>query len=226
VFNETIEPPSHSRPALSKTHDSCHHGLQQLSLREEYPTHKGLQGSFKVYTGTQISLVRDAGKPIAPQPRRLISLSLSRTIHRTTASRSKKTLTRSTTTVSLAEPLLLGKSPLDNPKRPHPSPRDRIPVRSCSFIRRHCHLDARITLRCSSSSIALSIYLLSSVILCINQPVFLVFRLASADHPRNFQCFTHTHHGSLHRGSLSTDRPKLRFSPILVVPFGDHERWW
>ena len=60
-------------------------------------------------------------RPSEWQPRRLISIS-SRTVSRTSASRSKKTLTPSMTTVSPAEPLLLGKSPLDNPKRPHASP--------------------------------------------------------------------------------------------------------
>ena len=55
-----------SRPALPKTHDPRHHGLQQFSLREKHPTHKGLQGSFEVYTGTATHRARDAGKPIAP----------------------------------------------------------------------------------------------------------------------------------------------------------------
>lgn len=71
--------PSHSlsSTALPKTHDPCHHGLQQLSLREKHTTHKGLQGSFKVYTGTPPCATREhrSRLPSARQPRRLISLS-------------------------------------------------------------------------------------------------------------------------------------------------------
>jgi len=132
------------------------------------------------------------------------------------ASRSKKTLTQSTITVLPAEPLLLGKSPLDNPKRPRPCPpRDRIP-RPVLFLHPSSPPPERAPpLRCFSSSIALSIYLLSSVILCINQLVFLVYRLgrltAPVTHTPSYPAFDVPHNPPLHSRLSSTDRPKIRF---------------
>lgn len=134
------------------------------------------------------------------------------------ASRSKKTLTLSTITVSPAEPLLLGKSPLDNPKRPRPCPppppRDRIP-RPVLFLHPSSLPPERAPpLRCFSSPIALSIYLLSSVILCINQLV-LVSRLgrltAPVTHTPSYPAFDVPHNAPLHSRLSSTDRPKIRF---------------
>ena len=120
-----------SRPALSKAHDPRHHGLQQLSLREEHPTHKGLQGSLEVHTGTATPFCARRGEADrASLLMATVTADLSsRTLHRRMDTKSKRTSTPSTTTVSPAERPLQGRSPLDDPKRPHMI---AYPVRSCS----------------------------------------------------------------------------------------------
>ena len=103
------------------------------------------------------------------------------TILRTTAPRSKKTLTPSMTSALPAEPPPPGRSPLDDPKTTASSRDHTYPVRSCSCIdvRRHCHRTCT-TSRCFTPHPHCIVHIL--VVICNprhQSTCFLVLRLVS-----------------------------------------------